>query len=63
MGTAEAVRFLASLSGEGELYDLMNDPHEMQNIFDTSTAKAELVDMIRARPNDAVARLPQVGMA
>jgi len=50
-------------SGAGEMYDLVNDPHEMENIFDTSKAKHELVDMIRARPADAVPRLPQVGMA
>jgi hypothetical protein len=50
-------------SGAGELYDLYEDPHEMENVFATSNAKAELVDMIRSRPNDAVPRLPQVGMA
>lgn len=50
-------------SGEGELYDLANDPHEMENIFQTSTARNELVDMIRSRPADAVPRQPQVGMA
>jgi arylsulfatase A-like enzyme len=50
-------------SGAGELYDLANDPHEMENIFESSKAKAELVDMIRSRPDDAVPRQPQVGMA
>jgi arylsulfatase A-like enzyme len=50
-------------SGAGELYDLQEDPYEMQNIFETSRAKGELVDMIRSRPDDAIARLPQVGMA
>jgi arylsulfatase A-like enzyme len=50
-------------SGAGELYDLYDDPHEMQNIFETSKAKSGLVDMIRSRPADAVPRLPQVGMA
>jgi len=53
-------------SGAGELYDLANDPHEMDNRFDDlsliSTQK-ELTDMVRSRPDDAVARLPQVGMA
>jgi len=53
-------------SGAGELYDLANDPHEMDNRFgDPGAAKAqrELADMIASRPADAVPRLPQVGMA
>jgi arylsulfatase A-like enzyme len=50
-------------SGAGELYDLVDDPREMENIFETSKAKNELVDMIRSRPADAVPRRPQVGMA
>jgi hypothetical protein len=35
----------------------------MQNVFETSKKKNELVDMIRSRPADAIPRLPQVGMA
>jgi hypothetical protein len=50
-------------SGAGELYDLYDDPYEMHNVFDTSKARAQLVDMIRSRPDDAVPRLSQVGMA
>jgi arylsulfatase A-like enzyme len=50
-------------SGAGELYDLVNDPHEMDNIFETSKSRTELMDMIRSRPDDIVPRLPQVGMA
>ena len=50
-------------SGAGELYDLVNDPHEMENVFETSRARKELMDMIESRPGDAVPRLPQVGMA
>ena len=50
-------------SGAGELYDLANDPHEMENVFETSKAKKELMDMIRSRPEDIRPRLPQVGMA
>jgi arylsulfatase A-like enzyme len=50
-------------SGAGEMYDLLNDPYEMQNVFDTSKAKSELLEMIRSRPADAVPRQPQVGMA
>lgn len=42
-------------SGAGELYDLYNDPHETENLFDDSAARTlrnELLDMIRARPQD-----------
>ena len=50
-------------SGAGELYDLVNDPHEMENVFETSKKKTGLMDMIRSRPDDIRPRLPQVGMA
>jgi arylsulfatase A-like enzyme len=50
-------------SGAGELYDLVNDPHEMENAFETSKVRNELIEMIRSRPADAIPRLPQVGMA
>ena len=51
-------------SGAGELYDLVNDPLEMHNLFGKSeVAQKELTDMIRSRPDDAVPRQPQVGMA
>jgi hypothetical protein len=50
-------------SGAGELYDLRNDPYEMENRFDDSPARRELEDMIRSRPADALPRRPQVGMA
>ncbi len=54
-------------SGAGELYDLENDPREMDNIFgDPSVAhiQKELNDMIRARPDDIMDPLPrQVGNA
>jgi len=49
-----------------ELYDLANDPQEMDNRFgDPGVAKAqrELMDMIASRPDDKVDPLPQVGMA
>src|SRR6185503_12305440 len=57
---------LETKSGAGELYDLKNDPLEMDNRFDDSGAKAvrkELEDMIASRPKDQVAPLPQIGMA
>jgi arylsulfatase A-like enzyme len=53
-------------SGAGELYDLANDPHEMENRFNdpgANSAQKELTDMIRSRPDDIRPRLPQVGMA
>ena len=54
-------------SGAGELYDLAEDPQEMDNRFEDPGAKAvrdELTDMIRSRPDDArTEALPQVGMA
>jgi arylsulfatase A-like enzyme len=54
-------------SGAGELYDLVNDPTEMDNRFgDPGVTKIqrELTDMIRARPDDAMSPLPEpIGMA
>jgi arylsulfatase A-like enzyme len=53
-------------SGAGELYDLKNDPQEMDNRFgDPGVAKIqrELMDMIASRPKDKIDALPQVGMA
>ena len=51
-------------SGAGELYDLYDDPHEMQNRFnELKEVQKELSDMVRSRPADAVPRQPQVGMA
>jgi len=55
-----------SNSGAGELYDLVNDPQEMDNRFGDPGVKAvqrELEDMIASRPDDKVEALPQVGMA
>ena len=54
-------------SGAGELYDLLEDPQEMDNRFDDgacASIRRELTDMIRSRPDDVLATpLPQVGMA
>jgi len=54
-------------SGAGELYDLADDPHEMENRFDDPAyagVQAELVGMINARPDDARPELStQVGAA
>ncbi len=57
---------LELLSGAGELYDLVGDPHEMINRFDDpgfQNVRRELTDMIASRPQDSVEPLPQVGMA
>ena len=53
-------------SGAGELYDLVNDPQEMDNRFEDdgcALARRELEAMIRSRPQDIAPRLAQVGMA
>ncbi|MEX0693251.1 MAG: sulfatase-like hydrolase/transferase [Rhodospirillales bacterium] len=54
-------------SGDGELYDLANDPHEMDNLFADAGARKvrkELEDMIRSRPADEMKPFPEpVGMA
>jgi arylsulfatase A-like enzyme len=54
-------------SGAGELYDLVNDPEEMHNRFDDpayAKVRAELYDMMRARPGEIVEPLAEpIGMA
>jgi arylsulfatase A-like enzyme len=54
-------------SGAGELYDLANDPAEMDNRFDDpgcASVRRELYDMMRARPGVVRADLAEpVGMA
>lgn len=54
-------------SGAGELYDMVNDPHEMNNVFDDpgyASVRKELEAMAATRPDDAMRpRLTPVGMA
>lgn len=53
-------------SGAGELYDLVNDPHEMDNRFadpGVSAVRKELEEMIASRPDDARPHAAPVGMA
>lgn len=48
----------------GELYDLHNDPFEMDNLFDdggAAAARAEMMDMITSRRRDTVPVSPRVG--
>ena len=58
---------LELLSGAGEMYDLFDDPLEMNNLFRTDQRvpfQNELLDMINSRPDDAVhPRTRPVGMA
>ncbi len=55
------------VSGAGELYDLKNDPKEMNNLFDDpgyTKLKKELEDMMRARPGKVRDDLAEpIGMA
>ncbi len=49
-------------SGAGELYDLVNDPQEMRNVFDDpayARVRKELEDMMRARPGKVRESLPE----
>ena len=54
-------------SGAGEMYDLANDPEEMQNLFDDPGYRAkrrEMEDLMRARPGTVRETLAEpIGMA
>lgn len=55
-----------AISGAGELYDLVNDPHELTNIYDDPAAanlREGLQAMIDSRPDDRLPIQEQVGMA
>ena len=58
---------LELLSGAGEMYDLFDDPWEMNNLFRTDQRvpfQNELLDMINSRLDDAIhPRIQPVGMA
>ena len=58
---------LEEISGSGELYDLAQDPHEMDNRFNDpglKTIQTEMLDMIRSRPDDELSTFPpRVGVA
>jgi arylsulfatase A-like enzyme len=64
--TKTAKLTLEEISAAGEMYDLNNDPHEMDNLFGDpgySKLQKELTDMIQSRPDDMVPQKKQVGMA
>ena len=51
------------VSGAGEMYDLVNDPDEMRNLFDDpayTKQRKELGEMIRARPGEVAEQLGEV---
>ena len=54
-------------TGAGELYDLVNDPGEMQNLFDDADyrkVRSELEALMRARPGKVLEQLAEpIGMA
>jgi arylsulfatase A-like enzyme len=58
---------IEEVSGAGELYDLVDDRHEMNNRFNDPTLanlQADLMDMIKSRPDDVRSPpLEPVGMA
>ncbi len=59
--------FTIDLQSEaGELYDLVNDPYELVNLFDDpaqADLRADMMGYIHSRPDDAGPNRPQVGMA
>ena len=54
-------------TGAGELYDLVNDPVEMQNLFDDAgyrKVRDEMEGLMRARPGKVLDQLAEpIGMA
>ncbi len=49
-------------SGAGEMYDLEEDPYEMENLFGDEAHRAmqrEMTDMIASRPDDAMSPRPE----
>ena len=57
---------LEKVTGTGELYDLVDDPHEMVNRFDDpgyAKVRKELEAMIDTRPDDALPQMEPVGTA
>jgi arylsulfatase A-like enzyme len=69
LNLVQTKRFKATFeleSGDGEMYDLQEDPNEMVNLFHDPgyrNAKKELEDMMHARPGEKLEEpLPRVGI-
>ena len=59
---ADAKLTVDLLSGAGEMYDLANDPDELENLFDDAARQGlrrELMDMIRVRPGTILSEFPE----
>ena len=60
---SETARLTVDLSsGAGELYDLMNDPDEMHNLWDDPATKGlqqELMDCVYQRPGGIMEEFPE----
>ena len=65
--TKDAKMTIEKNSGAGELYNLKEDPNEMNNLFENDNAKMikkELSDMIEERPGNELKKFDEpVGMA
>jgi arylsulfatase A-like enzyme len=62
--TARWALTLELTSGAGELYDLREDPEQMDDVFAGRPAVVqELAEILRQRPKDESALLPRVGLA
>ncbi len=60
--TATAKLTIDLVSGAGEMYDLADDPDEMENLFDDAGRAAlrrELTEMVRARPGPILTDFPE----
>lgn len=65
--TVRSTRYRMSIdmkTDTGELYDMQEDPDEMENLFDDSGSAAirrNHMDMIRSRPDDIIPVSPRIG--
>ncbi len=60
--TAGAKLTVDLLSGAGEMYDLANDPDEMENLFDNPARRGlrgDLMDLVHARPGPILSVFPE----
>ena len=65
--TKEAKLTIEKNSGAGEMYNLADDPNEMNNLYEdnsNSNLKKELIEMISERPGEKLDKFDEpVGMA